>query len=243
VRAIVHKEFQELVDELGIEGGPRVQRVDDLFDVLEQQIDLLEDKFGFDDPKQINTVEEEQNLTNFLVVRDYVRGLDQAWQTFRAQFIGTGSKFLGTQFVLLSRALSVVAESVSEVELTMESVFLGPRERQTVRIEFPAQITLNGQLQPIFKVGTPPSMLVSELLDWITRFASDEGPALINDGGRIGISSVQTTADRLQRLVLGAAQTQTVTHIGFTRTRVRRALEELASQIGQVARLAQEVIL
>ncbi|HWQ31856.1 MAG TPA: carboxypeptidase regulatory-like domain-containing protein [Blastocatellia bacterium] len=242
VRSIVRKEFEELVDELGIEGGPRTQRVDDLFGILKDQLIRLEQEFGFGDQSQVNTVEEEQNLTNYFVVRDYIFGLEEAWSGaggFRSQFTGK-SKFLGTQLVLLSRALSVVAESVDEVSLTMDSVFLGPSERQTVRINFPAKIKINNHDEDIIpgQPGPPPSMLVSELLGWVERFATEEGPTLVQDGGRIGVNSIQPTAERLQRLVLGAARTSLVSHIGFNRQRVRRSLDELASQLGEVAQLA-----
>jgi hypothetical protein len=247
VRSIVHREFEELVEELSIEGGPRVQRVDDLFALLRLQLEQLEEEFGFGDQSRVNTVEEEHNLTNYFVVRDYIFGLEEAWSGeggFRDQFTGA-TKFLGTQLVLLSRSLSVVAESVTEVSLTMDSVFLGPSERQTVRINFPAKIRINGQDEDIIpgQPGPAPAMLVSELLGWVERFAAEEGPALVQEGGRIGVTSIQPTAGRLQRLVLGAAQTTLVSHIGFNRQRVRRSLDELASQLGEVAQLAAGVSL
>ncbi len=246
VRSIVHTEFEELVRELGIEGGPRVQRVDDLFRILGLQLDRLEEEFGFGDQTHVNTVEEEQNLTNYFVVRDYINGLQQAWKGakgLRAQFTGD-TKFLGTQLVLLARGLSVVAEQVNEAKLTMESVFLGPTERQTVRIKFPSKIIINGQEEDILLDSSEPlsSMLVSELLDWVERFATEEGPMLIQDGGRIGVSSIEQTLRQLQRYVLGAAQAK-VSHIGFSRQRVRRSLEEMAAQLGEVAQLAAGVSL
>ena len=247
-RAIIRTEFIELVNELGVEGGPRVQRVDDTFSLLRQKLDDVEKFFGFTRDNVI-TVEEEQNLTNFLVIRDYIGGLEAAWsgaRGFRSEFVGTGPKFLGTQLVLLSRALSVVAESVDEAYLVMDSVFLGPSERQTVRIDFPSTIRIDDLEVPILidthgRPVQPPPMLVDELLSWVMRFAADEGPQLIQEGGKRGVAAIQPTAQRLQRLVLGASQAK-VQHVGFSRTRVRRSLMELAVQLGLVERLARELL-
>ncbi len=150
IRAIVRSGWTELVNELGIEGGPRVLRVDDLFRQLtgslgsvinpdpEQvggQLGQLASLFGLS-RSRVNTIDEEQNLTNFLIVADYTLGLLQSWLTQRRFFTrGSGSEpFLGTQLVLVERSLAVVAESVQEVYRAMDSVFLGREERQVVEL-------------------------------------------------------------------------------------------------------------
>lgn len=239
-RKIVGTEFTELVQALGAEGGPILQRVDDLFVSVNRALDRMRDEFGLTTDR-VNTVDEESNLTNFLVVRDYISSLGTTWNAQRGNIV----KFLGTKLVLLSRGLSSVVESVIETEDAMDAVYLGPAERQTVRIVFPAYITIDGRREPIFRDanGNPvpaQSMVVGELLSWITRFARDEGPALIRDGGRVGVVTIRPTADRLRRLVIGATEA-TNTHVGFTRNRVRRALSELAGQLGYVTTLAQEL--
>jgi len=172
------------------------------------------------------TVEEEQNLTNFEIVRDYILGLSQTWDQTSSRFDITGkdTKYLGTQLVRLSRALNSVAESVEETYRVMDAVLLGPSERQTVLITFPPE---NGQ--------PPPPMLVEELLSWVSRF-----PALIKQGGRRGVLAIRPVAERLQTLV-DAASRADIKHVAFKRIRVRRSLEELASQIEQVAQLASQV--
>jgi hypothetical protein len=54
------------------------------------------------------------------------------------------------------------------------------------------------------------------------------------------VLAIQPVAVRLQRLV-DAASRADVRHVAFNRVRVRRALGELASQIDQVARLANQL--
>ncbi len=239
IRSIIKTEFVELVNEFGLEEGPRQQRVNDTFSLLFEQLDLLEAEGGYSD-QFINTVDEEQHLTNFLVVRDYVSALDATWRTFQQEFDQT--KFLGTQLVLLERAFFSVGESVNETYQLMNSVYLGPAERQAVRIIFPRTVTHNGQSIPILDDNSiPEPLLVEELLSWVSRFAQTEGPTLIRDGGRRGVETIKKKASLLQRLVLGAAQTQSVSHIGYSRVRVRRSLSELATQLEQVATLSGEI--
>jgi hypothetical protein len=229
VRAIVRTEFIELVSEFGREGGPRVQRVDQIFDMLRRHIKDLEERFELKLDKVV-TVDEEQNLTNFEVVRDYITSLFATWQETRSRFniSGTDTKYLGTQLVRLSRALNSVAESVEESYRVMDAVLLGPSERQTVSITFPSQ---NGQQPP---------MTVDELLSWVARFSMEEAPMLIKEGGRRGVLAIKPLAERLQGLVAAAAHAD-IKHVAFSRVRVRRALEELASQLEQVAQLANQV--
>ncbi len=148
VRSIIHTEIVELVNEMGVQRGPRVQRVDSLFELLigtnaesrlpEQiggQLRDLADVFGLH-RSSINTVDEERNYGNFLIIRDYIVSLRQSWQDYLdIQQSGSGA-FVGTQLVLLSQALEVMAESVRETYRIMDLVFLGPEERQSVWIDF-----------------------------------------------------------------------------------------------------------
>src|SRR5215831_15456930 len=147
IRAIVRSSLTELVGELGREGGPRISRVDELFELLlgehsslrdtenvAGQLGLLRDRFGMR-RQFVNTIGEEQNLTNFLILVDNSNSLRQTWISQRHFFDLKGTDvFLGTQLVLLSRALTVVSESVEEVYFAMDSVFLGQAERQITEL-------------------------------------------------------------------------------------------------------------
>src|SRR5262249_50321217 len=101
------------------------------------QLGSLQDVFGLVGEK-VNTVDEEQNLTNFLILVDLVNSLWLTWRSQQKAFdhSASGRSFLGTQLVLLSRNLSVLAESVDELYFAMNSVFLGPAERQVTKLEF-----------------------------------------------------------------------------------------------------------
>jgi hypothetical protein len=264
LRATVRSQFTDLVNELGLLGGPRISRISQFFFLLLGQqlptqpplpgspfplvsdpdsiggsLGNLRTEFGFSISNDlVNTVEDEQDVTNFRIVSDHVTSLAQSWLN-NLQFFGlnTGSSttapFFGTQLVLLSRQLSVVAEAVNEVRFTLDSVFIGPAERQTLQIVFP-----NASLNP--------SMFLEDLFTWIDGFASEEGPRLIQDGGKFAVGeSFVPIAIRLQQLVeLLKIPTPTNSNKlpkGYKTQRVQRSLEQLAGQLQQLVDLATPI--
>lgn len=274
-RAIVRTEIVELVNELGTQGGPRAQRVDSLFQLLIGQIDVetpyelvggqlreLADTFGLT-RSSVNTVEEEQNYGNYLIIRDYLISLRGSWKTYSEN--SGGGAYVGSQLVLLSQTLSVVGESVRETYRIMDLVFLGAAERQSVWIDFTKtqvkttqQMYVGGGNQPVYlpaghfplpdgtlyKDGLQltPAMTIESLLSWVMSFATQEGPALARSGGKIGIAkSLKETADRLMILVQAASYVP-VPNTAYRRAGVTRSLKDLAFQLHQVKRLAQELI-
>jgi hypothetical protein len=269
LRATVRTQFTDLVNETGQLGGPRIARVTQLFflllgqqlpqqasavqgfvtgqpgsggplatdpDRISGSLGNLRSLFGFGkDDDQVNTVEDEQDLTNFRIVSDYVTSLAQSWLNNLSFFgLQTQTPFYGTQLVLLTRQLSVIAESVNEVRFTLDSVFIGPAERQTLQINF---------LSPPAPIGTPP-MFFEDLLTWIDSFASEEGPRLIQDGGKLAVGgSFVPIGTQLQTLVAGAVTPANASSLprGYKTARVRRSLEELRDQLQELVNLAAPI--
>jgi hypothetical protein len=253
VRAIVRSNLNELVDELGVVGGPRVQRVDEYFasllgvspapsdDVrlgqlrdLEEiggQLGVLRERFGMR-REQVNTIEEEQNLTNFLILVDHVVSLWFTWITQRHFFDRHGTDvFLGTQLVGLSRSLSVLTESVQESYFVMDSVFLGPAEREVI------QLPLEGDQRP--------PVTIAELLRWVDRFASEEGPRMIRESGKDGVIAFRSTVTRLFNLVNAAweisQQPTNNPQRGFHTPRTQRTFEELTRHLKETLILTRQL--
>jgi hypothetical protein len=194
IRDIIRGELIEVVDQLGAEGGPPVQLVDKNFNLLIDyqptksppfdtaaatvggHLGELRSRFGLT-PDEVNTLDEERNFTNFIVLVDYISSLALSWNSQRAAFSNrTSGAFLGTQLVQLSRSLEVVLESVDDVEEAMDSVLLGAAERQTIDLTFSAD--------PLSGTTT---LTVAEVLDAVERFASEEGPHVIQDSGKDGV--------------------------------------------------------
>ena len=256
IRSIVRSRIVEIVNELRLEGGPRTHRVDELFERLVGEgfepgdpssgvggdLGRLRDRFDMD-RDNVNTIAEEENFTNFLIIVDNVVTLFISWDLVREFFervitptSGQEAPFLGTQLVLLSRQLNVVVETVNECYFVMDSVFLGPAERQTVLLPLEDE------------EGARTVMFLSELLDWIDRFSTEEGPHLIEEAGTDGVNAFRPTVERLAALALSAAGLKTtspntaqIPPSFFTR-RVELALQQLASQLARTQVLAAQVI-
>lgn len=261
IRSIVRSRITEIVTELSLEGGPRTQRVDELFERLtgklpgtgntivlvdfttvEGELRELGKRFGML-RSEVNTIAEEEDFTNFLIIVDSVASLFVTWQQIRTFFdranatfdfdTQDNAPFLGTQLVLISRQLGVVTETVRETYFAMDSVFLGQAERQTV--------LLNLQDEG----NRPTTILLSELLDWIDRFVTDEGPHLIQEAGTDGVNAFVPTITRLATLAVSAAglsqQANPQIPPTFFTGRVQLALRQLASQLRQAEQLAKAV--
>lgn len=276
VKSIVRSQMTEAVNELGIAGGPRVTRVDQLFflllgpplkpgqvetdpDKVDGTLGTLRDEMGLwtvtppaGEKLLINTVDEEQNATNYRILVDYMTSLRLSWVNNRRFFDRmTSQPFFGTQLVLLSRQLSVVSESVDEVRFALDSVFIGPEERQTLEIDFPDTVNVppHPSVNPVNKGASgrlmddkvnADSMFVEEFLSWAQRFAAEEGPRLIQDGGEFAVrNSFLPVVIQLRNLIIAATPPNPINNAGLPRgyktSRVKRALEELADQLDELA--------
>jgi hypothetical protein len=276
VQAVVRSQFTALVNEFGVVGGPRVPRVDELFDLLLSRevtkdrdrrpdpeyipragsLGLVRERFGLQ-RKDVTTVEDEQNLTNYLILVDYVIGLWQSWNYYRdffvRTFLGETEKrpFFGTQLVLMSRALEVVAQGVQDAYYTMDSVFIGDAERQTTQLDFAHLNTTGlfipngrGGREPLSIVDSKSGLFVAELLDWVYRAASEELPQLLQDAGKDGIESFKASTDRLRRFVHASRvppQHAPALPPGYYTPRVQRSLQLLADGLDEAYGLAHQI--
>ncbi|HVI08341.1 MAG TPA: hypothetical protein VND65_08615 [Candidatus Binatia bacterium] len=250
IRDMVKSLFSELVNDLGIEGGPRIPRVDQLFRMLigtpvpvnsesvnrTSQVGILRERFNLK-REFVVTVADEQNLTNFLIVVDYLISLNNSWTNEKKYFAHSGTHaqpFFGTQLVLLSRSLDVVVQTVKDVEFAMDSVFIGPAERQTVLLNFMA-------------IDAESSLFIAELLDWVERAAGVELPAQLQDSGKDAINTVKDVVGDLHRFVHAAMLPPYGTlpgqglPPGYRTPRVQRAWKLLAEALQETYRLANQI--
>jgi hypothetical protein len=192
---------------------------------------------GRDNPLS-NSVEDEQDITNFRVISDYMTSLLLTWlgnyEYFRLSMHNVPA-FLGTQLILISRQFNVVAETVNEVRFALDSVFIGPNERQQLLLEFP----------PAFPGGPPlPAMYLEDLLNEIDGTVTEEGPRLIKDGGRIALyNNVLPVVQTLIEMVVGAHNPTNIGTMpdGYRTQRVQRTLNDLRDQLNYLYTLAQQV--
>lgn len=210
IRGITRSALQEIVNELAARSGPRVQRVDGYFKGLlgrkiasdaahvRGYLGQLRDRFGLLSSR-VNTVDEERNLTNFIVLVDQAISLAKSWDSKRSFFTRDTSSFrepfLGTQLVQLAEVLDVVVEQVHETYAGMDSVFFGAAERQTTLL--PLEIANDGQPEVVH-------ITVSELLGWIESFASSEGRQLLQNSGKDGVAAFRDTLEPIAQLLEAA---------------------------------------
>src|SRR5581483_10804637 len=259
VKKVARSQMTELVNELGSLGGPKPFRVSQYFDLLlAVGFPLFPNQVVVHDPDNIggtlgklrevlgvnsrsddfvNSVEDEQDVTNYRILADYMTSLAQSWVN-NLSFLMTpppaGTQpFFGTQLVLLSRQLSVIAESVDEVRFAMDSVFIGPSERQTLPITTTAA---SNKAYTIY---------AEDLLSWIYSFATQEGPQLVQEGGKYAVGESFTRQVRnLQLMVEGARNPINTTDLpsAFFTPRVQTAWHELGLQLKSLVRLAKPII-
>lgn len=257
LKGVARSQLTELVNELGLAGGPRVDRVNQYFQLLLQDpgttfppaqlvtdpdeikgsLGSLRDVLGVNFQTQdfVNTVQDEQDLSNFRILSDYVTSLAQSWIN-NLPFFGltTATPFFGTQLVLLSRQLGVVAEAVDEVRFTLDSVFIGPAERQTLELQF----------NPMFAPNAAP-LFAEDLFNWVQNFATEEGPRLIQDGGKYGVQfSFLPIAQQLQNRIRGAQDPNPANSglpPGYHTFRVQRALKQLGDELAELVNLASPI--
>jgi len=259
IREVARSEYTSLVNEFGVVGGPRAPRVDQLFTLLLGDLNVtdpetltsgtlftLRDRFGLR-RQFVVAIEDEQNLTNYLILADYIIGLNLSWKNEKQYFVRNGAgvePFFGTQLVLVSRALDVVSQSVRDAYFAMDSVFLGPADRQTTQLDF-SGVTLPKALVeetvPFqFDQGTS-SLFVSELLDWVDRAASEELPQVLRTSGKDGLPALKSVVDNLRHFVRGALiPPQKASNLppGYRTPRVQRTMQELANSLDETFRLA-----
>jgi hypothetical protein len=255
-REVVRTQLTQLVDEFGFVGGPRVPRVNTYFGLLlnspsifnpsalvQSNSDLISGSLGqlrqlygvytvnaaTSSPNSfVNSVDDEQNTTNFRILSDYVTSLAQSWINNYGFFgVGTATPFFGTQLVLISRQLSVISEDVDEVRFTMDSVFIGPSERQTLKVNF----------------GGGNILFFEDFAKWVQGFVADEAPPLIQEGGIYAVRyTVVPVITQLQTLAAGCLTAPNPgLPAGFFTPRVQLALQQLSDDLAQLLTLVSAI--
>jgi hypothetical protein len=254
LREMARSQMTEIVKELGTVGLPSILRIDTYFGILLGQnpakvhasrvqfdpdkitgtLGELRDTYGiyFTNNQFNNSVTDEQDITNFRVISDYMTSLMQSWIANR-DFFRLGTKapaFFGTQLVLISRQFTVIAETVNEVRFALDSVFIGPNERQSLLLEF-----TDPALAPMF---------LEDVLSEVESFASEEGPRLLREGGKISVTNnILPVVQSHQNLVEEAHEPLNINVLpdGFKTARVRNSLDDLNDQLEALVVLIQQV--
>jgi Bacterial Ig-like domain len=254
LRELVRSQMTQIVRELAVIGLPSVLRIDTYFAILlgqspahlttgqitfnpdqvEGTLGKLRDTYGiqFAGNPFNNSVADEVVITNFRVISDYLTSLMQSWISNRDFFFvrpGTPA-FFGTQLVLISRQFNVIAETVNEMRFTLDSVFIGPAERQALLLVFA-------------DTALPPRFLEGMLIE-IEAFVGQEAPQLLKDGGKITVTNnILPVTRALLNMVEEAHNPTNIDELpdGFKTARVRNSLDDLRDQLERLVELVEQV--
>ncbi|MGB8646489.1 MAG: hypothetical protein WCF84_14720 [Anaerolineae bacterium] len=233
-RAIIQTELDQLVQELGRSGGPRAVRVDALFELvlgpysemgpLGGQLQAMRESAGLE-RERVDSVQQEWDVTHFLVGVDYLNLLRRHWDEVRSNFDREAQGYtLDRQLVQLTRALRLTAQSVREVNAVLDALLVGPADRQAFDLV----------------IADVPPLSVADLFDWIENFATDEGPSLIAGAGTPALSVIAETLARLDGLLnSGMLAPAYKLPPGYQDARVREVLERLAARLKQALVIAR----
>jgi len=208
----------------------------------------LRDQLGLAEtigPSYINTIADETNVTNFRIIIDYVNSLLNGWRNSIQFFAGASTPFLGTQLVVLSRQLGVIAETVNEVRFVLDSVFIGPSQRETMQLVFSTLPSSSPEPPHFAAVTALPPIYLEDLLGWMETFVGGEAQDMITNGGKFGLGDdfVQMIHDlclQAYGLYLYAQNQQTLgTAIGTAR--VQQSINKLATQLWDLYSFAAPV--
>lgn len=249
IRSVVKTRLNEILTELAEEAGPRVQNVDQLFTILTGvvptvagSVTTLQDPslllrmqtvFGLV-PSLTRTIDEERNVTNFQVLIDGINALRLTWLDQRRFFLLSGDPRapLSTQLPRLWRHMDFLAERLQQVYFIMDSVYLGPAERQVIEIDLTALVD-----------PSQDRIFLSDLLVWLQDAATAGGRALIEDGGLEGIRTFSSTIKQLNDLFFAATNQTPGTGIpdAYFEKRVQESLNVLLDELHQTLTIALNI--
>jgi hypothetical protein len=191
---------------------------------------------GASTPFYINSIADEQNATNLRIIVDYTNSLLNAWENSIQYFAGLQSQFLGTQLVFISRQLGVVNEVVDEIRFVLDSVFIGPAQRDTLQVvPAPAAMALALTVAP-FQL---PPIYLSDLLQLIQDYVGAEAQDAIQNAGKFGLGEdfsgmiyqLYLQACGLYVFAQGNAVPPAITPLAMNTTRVLQSVYKLTAQL------------
>lgn len=208
IRSIVVAEVEDLADGFAKSDGPILQRVDELWDSLigdpetsnpEEPDELahlgqMKLEFGFD-RGHVNSVEQELVLSRWLAVVSRLTSLRDVYIFQRPYLAGSDGyePYLGTQFVVISRALEVLRTSVREFKAALQAHFIDEAEMDGLMLHVPV---------PDDPVRTE-RLFLGALMGWAERYPA-EASDILRDAGKAGVRSIIAPLEQLARSVEAA---------------------------------------
>lgn len=276
LRTVISSNIKVLVDEFGRIDEPRPERVRSYFDALANHLAEFGERAYLNDPFLAATIDDEAQTSGFKLLQNYVLIIMRtAWDEYQKseQSNSPRSYSLSERLERANVILPILAQANTDFENAMESVGFSESERRSPAARFrilAKTITLpiteekgenkvesGQQFEQDTETAVPqmsepelllPNITVSDLTDWLDRFANIEGPSILSDASEYAVDFVADQGNRLfWTIVPIVAYLRTTTAPTVSRTtlgqvlsneRVSWSLDNLLGQLQVLADLA-----
>jgi hypothetical protein len=263
LRELIRGRINFLIEEFRRADEPRSDLVESYLRSLAEYTNEFGKQAYINDPRLAVTIEDEEQTTNFKLLKSYIETLSEAWaRYFNAELSGR----VDSLSVRVDRAkvlLPIVSQANLDFSNALESVGLNENERRSraslfTALDLPAILPDNAvgtQQIRMFSPGLDPDYLstwlpkitVSDLIDWLDRYSNIEAPSALES--TYGIDFVTDQADRLfwtiapvithlKTVVASNPSSQSMLKQILSNERVAWALDNILSQLNALAELA-----
>jgi hypothetical protein len=224
LRSLIQSQITLLVEEFGRADEPRSARVESALKSLREYVGEFGKQAYIDDPGRVAILEDENQTTQFELLKAYVKSIRQAWANYdRSEKSGT-SYSLSEKIDRARVLLPIVSQATIDFSDALESVGLSESERRsraslfsTLNVDVIREagrrlITISGarnsdlnkvpnlaEMVPVAErtsIGSwLPDITVGDLIDWLDRFSNIEAPSALES--IYGIDFVTDQAHRL----------------------------------------------
>jgi hypothetical protein len=191
---------------------------------------------GWPAPSRANvvTADDEANYTNFVIASDRMQMVITVFQ--QLYYLQGGqvpsNQDRGFLVTLLQRALDSTGEAAGAVYAALDSVNLGPDERDIIFVP---------GTDPSAVSTTPPysgTLTVEDIVSWAASFPAQEASSLLQDAGNVGINSIKNRAEDVQTAVGQLQAFAASGPPGLAHPRVTYALQILSDAVDDVVTYA-----
>lgn len=257
LRELIRSQITTLVEEFRRADEPRSVRVESYLRSLDEYVGEFGKRAYLNNSTLVVTIEDEEQTTNFKLLKSYLRTLSQAWARY---FNSEKSSRWNSLSVRADRArvlLPIVSQAKLDFSNALESVGLTENEQRSraslfTALDLPAIVAVdsNGRVippNPSFLATWLPNITVSDLVNWLDLYSNTEAPSALESS--YGIDFVTDQADRLfwtiapivthlKTIVPRNSSSQSTLKQILSNERVTWSLDNLLSQLNALADLA-----
>jgi hypothetical protein len=205
LRSLITSSIKALIEEFRWIDEPRPSRVEYYLGSITDSVMEFGRQAFLTNTRLAVTVDDENQVTQFELLKTYVQMLRQAWEGYKASGTSSQASPLSERIDRARVLLPVLVQGTLDFSNALESVGLSDSERRSRASRFSTLDRLSIEIgSPIGISREPlvtdignslPDITVSDLIDWLDRFANQEALALLDN--TYGIDFVTDQADEL----------------------------------------------